>query len=433
MLGYYLELATRSLRRNAVLTVLMVVAMGFGVASSMTTYALLRAASGDPIPWKSGKLFFPQIDTSGPQHRARLDEPNDVLPYTDAMALMHDHRARLQTALYPIAPTVTISGRTRSAPGHAVYSEFFPMLDIPFSYGAGWSASDDQHHALVAVISKGLNQRLFGGRDSVGKTFQLNARTYTVVGVLGDWHPKPKFYDLANIEAFGVADQVFIPFNAAIDQQITTAGGFGCSAPPGPGFAGTLSQSCYWIGYMVELDSPQEAATYRAYLDDYAHDQQSAGRFGWPPDNRLRNLREWMTFEQVVPPPTKVSFVVAVCLLLVCMINTVGLLLAKFMNRVADIGVRRALGASRLAIATQYCIESGTIGFVGGLLALALTALGVRIMHDALPKPIANLAQLDFSLFWQTLLLAVIATVIAGLYPVLRATYVNPHLQLKED
>jgi putative ABC transport system permease protein len=430
---YYLQLAARSLRHNAMLTALMVMAMGFGVASSMVTYALFRAVSGDPIPWKSGTLFFPQIDASGPQHRQRYDEPNDVLTYTDAVALMQDHRSRLQTALYPIKPTIAEANRQRSVHGHAVYRDFFPMLDVPFAYGTGWSEADDRHRAMVVVIGKGLNQRLFGGVDSVGKTIQLNSRTYTVVGVLADWHPQPKFYDLANVDAFGADDQVFIPFATAIEQQMVTDGGFGCSAPPGPGFAGTLTTTCYWIGYMVELDSAREVAAYRAYLDHYARDQQLSGRFGWPPDNRLRNLRQWMVYEQVVPPPTKISLVVALCLLLVCMVNTVGLLLAKFMRRYADIAVRRAMGASRLAIAAQYCIESGVIGLVGGVLALALTWLGVLAMRDVLPAQIAALAHLDMSLLWQTLALAIVATVIAGLYPVWRATRANPFLQLKED
>jgi hypothetical protein len=57
MFGYYLELALRSLRRNPGLTALMVLAIGFGVAASMTTYSVFRAVSGNPMPWKSSKLF----------------------------------------------------------------------------------------------------------------------------------------------------------------------------------------------------------------------------------------------------------------------------------------------------------------------------------------------------------------------------------------
>ena len=435
MFKYYLQLGLRSLRRNPVLTALMVLAIGFGVASSMTTYTVFRAMSGDPIPWKSDKLFFPQVDPWGPNPRNGT-EPADAMTYIDAVSLTRDHRAHLQSALYPIAPTVHSDDPTqksRTAPGQAVDSEFFPMLDVPFLYGGGWTAADDEQHARVAVISKSLNQRLFEGTNSVGQSIQLDSHSYRVSGVLDDWHPQPKFYDLATTDAFGTADQVFLPFTTATDAQLATRSGFLCIKLPGPGWAATLNSSCVWIGYMVELDTPSQVSTYRTYLEGYAREQQASGRFGWVPNNRLRDFSAWLDFEHVVPPQTKISFVVALCLLLVCMVNTVGLLLAKFLRRSGEIGVRRALGASRLAIAVQFGVEAGTIGMAGGVLGLMLTWLGVQVMHGSLPRQFAALAHIDLLLLWQTLLLAVVATVLAGLYPIWRAMYVRPALRLKED
>jgi putative ABC transport system permease protein len=437
MFKYYLQLGLRSLRRNPVLTALMVMAIGFGVASSMTTYTVFRAMSGDPIPWKSSKLFVPQIDVWGPSPREKGSEPPRSMTYIDAVALMRDHRGQLQSALYPIAPTVypdDPSQKSQSAPGHAVYSEFFSMLDVPFLYGSGWSMADDERRAMVVVINKSLNQRLFGGVNSVGRAIRLDGHNYRVIGVLDVWNPHPKFYDLANVDAFGPADQVFLPFTTAIAQQLGSNGGFGCSDKlPDPGFAGTLTSNCVWVSYMVELDTTAQLGAYHTYLDGYAREQQTAGRFGWPPNNRLRDLPAWMVLAQVVPSQTKISIVVALCLLLVCMVNTVGLLLAKFLRRSGEIGVRRALGASRLAIAAQFGVESGTIGLAGGVLGLLLTWLGVQFMQGSLPKPIAMLAHIDLTLLWETLLLAVVATVLAGLYPIWRAMYVRPSLQLKED
>jgi putative ABC transport system permease protein len=437
MFKYYLQLGVRSLRRNPVLTALMVMAIGFGVASSMTTYTVFRAMSGDPIPWKSSKLFVPQIDVWGPSSQGKDGEPPKSTTYIDAIALMHDHRGHLQSAIYPIAPTVYPNDptqRSQSAPGHAVYSEFFPMLDVPFLYGSGWSIADDERRAMVVVINKSLNQRLFGGVNSVGRAIRLDGHDYRVIGVLDVWNPHPKFYDLANAEAFGPSDQVFLPFTTAIAQQLSSNGSFGCSNKlPDPGFAGTLTSSCVWVGYMVELDTTVQLSAYHTYLDGYAREQQAAGRFGWPPNNRLRALPAWMALEQVVPSQTKISIVVALSLLLVCMVNTVGLLLAKFLRRSGEIGVRRALGASRLAIAAQFGVESGTIGLAGGVLGLLLTWLGVQLMQSSLPKPIAVLARIDPTLLCETLLLAVVTTVLAGLYPIWRAMYVRPSLQLKED
>ncbi len=438
MFGYYLELGLRSLRRNPVLTALMIVTIGFGVAASMTTYSVLRAMSGDPIPGKSAQLFVPQIDAQGPEGRRQGDEPPYAMTYIDAMALTHARRAHRESALYPIAPTVYPDDSTqkaRSLIGHAVYAEFFPMADVPFRYGGAWSGADDEHRAAVAVISARLNQRLFDGANSVGREVRLDSHSYRVVGVLdAAWSPQPKFYDIANGNTFGEPDQVFLPFTTAIDQQLPTAGDFGCGRKlPEPGFAGTLSSDCVWVSYMVELNTPSQVRDYRDYLDGYARSQQAAGRFGWAPNNRLRDLPTWMKVQQVVPPEVKLSVMVALFLLLVCMVNAVGLLLAKFLRRSGEIGVRRALGASRRAVAAQFGMESATIGLAGGALGLVMTWLGVLMIRAALPLQIAVLTHVDLMLLGQTLLLAIAATVMAGAYPVWRATHVRPALQLKTD
>lgn len=104
MLGYYLQLAVRSLRRNPVLTTLMIVAVGVGIGASMTMLTNLRAMSGDPIPDKSSRLFVPQLDVWGPDlHHAGGPGVGDRLPdrltYRDAMAFMRAGRGARQTAM----------------------------------------------------------------------------------------------------------------------------------------------------------------------------------------------------------------------------------------------------------------------------------------------------------------------------------------------
>lgn len=436
MFEYYLKLGLRNLRRNPVLTLLMVMAIAFGVASSMTTYTVFRAVSGDPIPWKSSKLFFPQIDVWGPTSRRGGTEPADAFTYTDVVALMRDHRAAKQSAIYPVGPTLYPTDATKKAQtmtGEAVHNEFFPMLDVPFQYGSGWSKSEDDQRARVVVISKSLNERVFGGANSVGRQIRLDNTDYRVIGVIGEWNPQPKFYVASIGYVFGAGDDVFIPFTTAIDQKLPTTGAFGCSAKlPEPGFAGTLSSSCAWISYMVELDSADAVSTYRDYLNDYAGSQQSSGRFGWAPNNRLRDLREFLKYERIVSSETKLSIMVAISLLIVCMVNTVGLLLAKFLRRSSEIGVRRALGANRFNIAYQFGMESAAIGLAGGALGLILTWVGVKLMEGLLSPQIAKLVHIDVTLLLQTLILAIVTTVVAGLYPTWRATHLRPSMQLKQ-
>ncbi|HEY8683370.1 MAG TPA: ABC transporter permease, partial [Rhodanobacter sp.] len=344
MFGYYLELALRSLKRSPGLTVLMMLAIGFGVASSMTTWSVFRAVSGDPIPWKSSQLFVPQIDVWGPEHRA---SDGEALDYADVMALMREHRAVRQSAIYSIAPSALPAG-TRQTPiplaGYAVYSQFFPMLDVPFKYGSGWSADDDAQQAPVAVISDGLNQKLFGGADSVGKTVSISGKDYRVVGVLDDWNPQPVFYDVPDSGGFTVdGPDLFLPFQRAIAANMENSAS-DCptgALPTEAGFVGLQHSNCVWVSYMVELDDATAVQRYRQYLDNYARIQQQAGRFHWPPNNHLRDVPAFLDEQHVVPSDTKVSMLVALGLLIVCLVNTVGLLLARFLRRSGEIGVRR--------------------------------------------------------------------------------------------
>jgi putative ABC transport system permease protein len=110
-----------------------------------------------------------------------------------------------------------------------------------------------------------------------------------------------------------------------------------------------------------------------------------------------------------------------------------GLLLAKFLRRSAEIGVRRALGAPRRAIYAQFLGEAGLIGLAGGVLGLLFTVVGVASIGLVMPRSIADLAHVDLPLLGLTLVVAVIATLIAGLYPTYRASRVQPAWQLKSN
>lgn len=446
MFRYYLELAVRSLRRSPGLTALMVLSIGFGVAASMTTYSVFRGVSGDPIPWKSSRLFVPQIDMwgpvgmSGPGARSDSNEPPDALDYATAMALLRDHRATLQSAIYQVAPSVlpTVAGRgVIPVAGFAVHHEFFPMLDVPFHYGSAWGAGDDTGGSAVVVIGDELNRQLFGGENSVGRTVDIDGRGYRVIGVLGKWNPQPIFFDVVDTGGFGGdGPGLFLPLQLAIANGVENAGVVNCpkgAQPSESGFNGLQHSNCVWLAYMAELDDAAAVQRYRQYLDDYASDQKALGRFSWAPNNRLRDMRAFLDYEHVVPSDTRMSLLIALSLLIVCMINTVGLLLARFLRRSGEIGVRRALGASRRSIHAQFLIEAGVIGVGGGLLGLLLTGAGVLGVSRVLPPRLADLARIDPTLLLLTVSIAVTATVLAGLYPTFRAARVQPAWQLKSN
>lgn len=433
MFTYYLELAVRSLRRSPALTGLMILAIGFGVAASMTTYSIFRGLSADPIPWKSSHLFVPQIDAWGPERREN-GEPPMTLTYIDAMNLMRQHRASRQSAIIPMFRSITPPRTNQDnsqieTRGYAVQSDFFPMLDLPFHYGSGWGRDDDA--IPVVVISDHFNEQMFGGGNSVGKTIAIDNKDYRVVGVIKHWNPQPEFFALVGYQR--AEPDFFLPVTFEVTNNVINQTHADCKDGPysGSDFPALLRSECVWFPFMVEIDKPEAVQAYRDYLDAYASEQQQLGRFQWKPNNRLRDVPEFLEYQHVVPSNTRLSLLVALGLLVVCLVNTVALLLAKFLARSGEIAVRRALGASRSALYAQFLTEAAVIGAGGGLLGLLFTAIGVLEVGVVMPAHLAALARIDPTLLMLTLLLAVTATLLAAIYPTYRASRVPPALQLK--
>jgi putative ABC transport system permease protein len=447
MLGYYFELSIRSLTRNVALTTLMVVVVGFGVGASMTVLTTLRAMAVDPIPDKSAQLFVPQIDAWGPPTRpgggaGPGGQLLDQLTYRDAVALMQARKAVRQSAMYAVSLDATApDGVPIPVDGRAAYADFFRMFEVPFRYGGPWSPADDNGRANVVVLSARLADRLFPHLNPVGRTIRLSELEYRIIGVTDDWNPVPRFYDLTQGpggRGSGLADtdSLFVPFSSAIEHQMQDNGSIRCNARVGPGFAGQLASECLWIQFWAELPTAAAARDYKAFLYNYAAEQRQLGRFHWKPWVELRDVHKWMALEISVPDTLRVSSVVAFGFLAVCLTNAAGLMLARFSGRAGELGVRRALGASRWDIGLQCLVETAVVGLPAGVVGLGLTAAGLasqRALHMIAGSTgaVHRVTSLDGGMIAITLVLAVCATVCSALYPVWRASWAQPAWQLK--
>jgi putative ABC transport system permease protein len=434
MFGYYLDLALRSLKRTPILTGLMVLAIGLGIGACITTLTVLHLLSGDPLPGKSARLFYPQIM---PDTRSKT-EPEPEFTYIDATNLLREHRADRQA--------IVVSARVKAfgtQPGArpvwvstvATTADFFPMFDVPFRYGAGWTAADDGARARVAVISQELDDKLFAGGNGVGKSIRLDKWDFRIVGVTKHWRPVPRYYDLYGQGSFAAGDDVFIPF--ATSRDLADLGIEGSSLDCWEQLTDQVhleNQPCVWLQYWVELDTPAKAAAYRDYLVDYSAQQKALGRFRFKdkPLTALPDLMEWLDKNHVVPSDVRLQTWVAFGFLAVCLINTLGLLLAKFLRRSGEIGVRRALGASRRAVFAQLLTEAGVVGLAGGAFGLLLALAGLWAVRRT-PADYAALAHLDLHMFLVTFVLAILASLLAGLLPAWRACQIPPALQLKSN
>ncbi|MBN6103781.1 ABC transporter permease [Xanthomonas sp. CFBP 8703] len=441
MLYYSLTMAWRSLLRTPIATALMVLAIGLGIGASMTMLTVLHVMSRDPLPGRSGALYAPHLDplpASYPESQ-EWGNPSDNLTWPDAMALLRANRATHQAAmaggqalLWPqraTSPPLDLSGRYATA-------EFFALFGIPLQRGHGWNASDDQNHARVIVLSRTLADTLFGARDPIGQRVALGEQRigFQVIGVAGHWNPQPLFYADPNSKGgFGQQDDFFLPLATAMELGLDTSSSVsGWDAFSGSDQARLKDPSTTWLQFWVQLDTPQQVAAYQRFLYDYAATQHASGRFQRPPQRaRLYALMDWLRHLRMVPDDVRLQTLLALGFLWICLVNVIALLLAKFLRRGSEIGVRRALGARRGHMLLQFGSEAALIGLLGGALGTAIAELGLWSVRQR-PDDYARIARMDLQMLLATVALAVVAALLAGLLPAWRASRINPALQIKD-
>jgi putative ABC transport system permease protein len=435
MLTYHLQTALKSLRRNPVVSALLVGAIAIGICVSTTFITLRHLLGQDPLPGQSRNLFYVRMDNWDPGRAYVPDDPKSLptqISYRDMRELMKSNIPTRQNGSYKtnmfVFPDPKVA-RPYNEEVRFVFSDFFPMFKVPFRYGSGWDKRADAKPEPVVVISKATNDKLFGGANSVGKTVRLETRDYKVVGVLEEWRPSIRFYDMTS-DVVRAPENIFIPMNFAPLLEARSSGNTdGWKGYTGSAFSDFLNSDVDFVQFWVELPTPAAQAAYRDYVDAYVREQKKVGRFPRPLNNRVTSLTTLMEEFEVVPKQVKAMSIVSLLFLAVCSLNLVGLLLGKFLARVPEVSVRRALGASRLQIFWQHVVECELVGVAGGAIGLLLS-LGILTVMAKL-MPFGDIIRLDGEMVLTAIFLSLIAGLLAGIYPSWRVCSVPPAMQLK--
>lgn len=435
MFTYNIKIAIKSLRRNPVLTTLLISAIALGICVSTTFIALRHVFEKDPLPGRSRQIFNVRLDNWDPQRAYNAEDPKSLptmITWRDMRALMKSDIPVRQTGTYRtrffIHPDPKV-GRPYAEDVRLVFTDFFTMFALPFQYGGPWDKAADAKPEQVIVIDHATNQKLFGGANSVGKTVRMVDRNYKVVGVLKPWNPPIRFYDLT--QGMGPkVEPIYMPLNHTEPQEIITAGNTdGWKGFDGDDHASFLNSETTWLEFWAELPTPEKQQAYRDWVNNYVRDQKKLGRFGRPLHTEVTNIPDLMKELQVIPPAIRSLSIVSVLFLVVCSLNLVGLLLGKFLARVPEVSVRRALGASRLQVFWQHVVECELVGIAGGVIGLLFSIGLLSMIAKFAPNP--EVVKLDGEMIVVSIFLSLGAGLLAGFYPSWRVCSVAPAMQLK--
>jgi putative ABC transport system permease protein len=442
MLLYNVRLAWKSVQRYPVLSALILLGIALGVGVSTTFITAYHVLARDPVPGKSGSLYYVRMDSWGSPDTPFRQDPPPLVTWRDSLELLKSRIPVRSTATFSSRATLFPAGSERpSREGiRLATADFFPMFAVPFRYGGPWSREADAKPESVAVISSALNDRLFGGANSVGRTIRLESHELKVVGVLGPWRPRVRAYGLIG-DPLGAPEPVFVPLALAGPMELQASEMQMNWRTPQPGeeklpyAAQLMINEELFLGFWAELPDARAARSFKSYLDAYVAEQKRLGRFPHAPNNRLTSLLDLMAELRVVPPQTKALAVISLLFLVVAALNLIGLFLGKFLARAANVGVRRALGASRWTIFVQHLVECELMGLAGGLLGVLLSVAGLAVLNRVYgdgPEGVAFF-QLDIPMVLAAVALSLLAGAVAGLYPAWRICAVPPARHLKSQ
>lgn len=443
MLLYNARLAWKSIRRNPMLSFLIVLGIALGIGVSTTFITAYHVLARDPVPGKSAGLYFVRANSWGVE-----DDPfraNGTVPpqltYRDVRELLKSRIPVRSAASFATRVTVFPAGgeaRPFRQDLRLTTSDFFAMFAAPFQYGGPWDHKADARPEAAIVLTNALNNRLFGGQNSVGRTVRVETRDFRVSGVLAPWRPRVKAFDLIS-DPLSPPEDAFVPLEWVIPMEVQAQGAVYGWRSPQPGeeklpFADRLViDESLFLQLWVELPDAARVQAYKSFLNAYVAEQKKVGRFPHAVDNRVTSIVDLMEELKVVPPQTKALAAISLLFLVVAALNLIGLFLGKFLARSATVGVRRALGASRGTIFLQHLVECELMGLIGGLLGVLLSVAGLAVLNRVYGDGPGGVAffQLDLPMVLAAVALSLVAGAIAGIYPAWRICAIPPARHLK--
>jgi putative ABC transport system permease protein len=381
--------AARAMARTPGFLLVTVLTLALGIGSATAIFSVVNGVLLQPLPYPRSdrvvQLF--QVDNDGRRMSVSVPNFHDWNAQTrsfSAMALAHP----------PNTITVTSLREPARAVAADVSGDFFSVFGLHPEIGRVFSA-DEMRRApspLVVVSDAFWRKYLDASPSAIGRTISIEKKLYSVIGVM----PPQMDYPAGN--------ELWIPEELSPDELKPGRTSHGWRV------VGRLKDGVTAAGAKRDLSSVSRRL------------KQQYGDATWMADGDLVSLREQLVGK--TRTPLLVLFAAAGFLLLIACASVVNLLVARMTLRRSEIGVRLALGATRLQLSQQFLIEAGVLSGLGGLLGVGLAVGGVRLLlamqTGSLPR--ANEIRVDWAVLAFAVGVSALAAIVLGLLAVWQGT-----------
>lgn len=382
----------RILFRNPGFTVVAVLTLGLGIGANTAIFSVIYGVLMKPLPYKDGNQLVIV------QQQAPLANVNNV-PFS--VKEVQDYREQNQTLdavveHHTMSFTLLGGNEPQRVQTGVVSANFFDVLGVKPLLGRTFVEGDEEHGSdAVLVLSYQYWQRGYGGDPGIiGRTFQMNNRPHTVIGVLPSIPQYPNEQD------------VYMPTSH-------------CPTRSSEHFMSNRNARMMSVFGRLRPDVPVAQA--QADLSTLASNLQNQYPDSYPANRgyaaSVVSLQEELT--RRAKPTFLILLGTAGLVLLIACANVANLTLARLMRREREMAIRSALGAGRGRLIRQLLTESTLLSLAGGALGLLLAAGGLQLLVGFAERftTRASEIRIDGLVLLFTLLVSVATGLIFGLMP----------------
>ncbi|HXL21508.1 MAG TPA: ABC transporter permease, partial [Candidatus Dormibacteraeota bacterium] len=396
--------AARSLRKNPAFTLVAILILTLGIGANVAIFSMVNALLLHPYNFRDLDRLVRVWENRGidegfdSRHVAPADA-RDIAAFTNVFAGL---------ATYTCGEfNLSDAGDAEPVRTCRVSANFFDVLGAGPAFGHSFAPANEQPGSDdIAILSYGLWQRQFAGDPAVlGKTFRLNARTYTVAGVM-----PPQFL-------YPAAMQLWLPLALTPAEQNNRA---------------DLSLTA--IG-RLKPDITRTRAL--AALDAWARRLQQ--QYPQTNANRSATLLELRKELYLFTLPLFLLLqVAAIFVLLLACANLANLLFARMIGRQKEIAVRAALGAGRVRMSLLFISETLLLSLTAGAIAVLVSFWSVKLLRTSISPgwtmwvPGWDAIQLDRSVLFFTLALTIFVGILFGVVTVFHSASFDLNGALKD-